>query len=76
MPIDPKSLTRDLIQGQRAGYEQMERDRLREEWKEPTDEEKIAFDEFMDDVLRVPKPYFEHECGLVEWYRQLMRRDR
>lgn len=54
MPIDPQSLTReqirDLIQRQRAGYEQMERDRLRQEWREPTIEEKDAFDRMLSDL--------------------------
>ena len=78
MPIDPHSLTReqirDLVQRQRAGYEQMENDRLREEWRDPTDAEKIAFDEFLEDVLGSGERFVDNECGLVEWYRQLMRR--
>jgi hypothetical protein len=78
MAIDPKSLTReqirDVIRRQRAGYEQMENDLLREDWREPTDKEKIAFDEFMEDVLCSGPGSGDFDCGLVEWYRQLMRK--
>ena len=79
MTINANDLTREQIREilarQRAGYEQMENDRLRQEWREPTIEEKLEFDAFLDDVLRVPKPYVEHGTGLVEWYRLLMRKN-
>ena len=67
---------RELLRAQRAGYDQMEYDRLREVWREPTDAEKIAFDDFMDDVLRLPKTRGDSQCGLIDWYRLLMRKDR
>lgn len=85
MPIDPKSLTReqirDLLQRQRAGYEQMERDRLRQEWREPSIEEKDAFDRLMHDVwterqrqLReATERVIEPETDLVAFYRKLLR---
>jgi hypothetical protein len=87
MSIDPKSLTReqirDLIQRQRAGYEQMERDRLREVWREPTIEEKDAFDRLMHDVWverqrqlkYATDRVIEPETDLVAFYRKLLRLD-
>lgn len=63
-----------IFRAQRAGYERMERDRLREKWREPTVEEKMAFDAFMDDVLKTPRPPRNYDTGLVEWYRLLMRK--
>lgn len=76
MSTNQRELTReeirDVLQRQREAYEQMELDRLRQPWREPTTEEKIAFDRFMSDVLRSSKPV-KRECGMVEWYRALLR---
>lgn len=63
---------REVLKRQRAAYEQMEIDRLCTPWREPTLEEKLAFDRFMSDVLVHRKP--SRECGLVEWYRALLRK--
>jgi hypothetical protein len=75
MPIKPAQLTdeqmRDILKRQRAAYEQMEIDRLRTPWREPTTEEKLAFDRLMSDVLVHRKP--SRDCGMVEWYRALLR---
>ena len=57
---------------QRAAYEQMEIDRLCTPWREATLEEKVAFDELMQDVNLHRGP--PRECGMVEWYRKLMRK--
>lgn len=85
MSIDPKSLTReqirDLIQRQRAGYEQMERDRLREIWREPTLKEKDNFSDLMQDVWELHKregrDEFDSrllpESELIAFYRKLLR---
>jgi len=77
MPTKQRALTReeirDVLKRQREGYELMELQRLRQPWREPTTEEKLAFDQFMSDVLRHSKP-LPRECGMVEWYRALLRR--
>lgn len=57
---------------QRAAYEEMEIDRLCTPWREATLEEKVAFDELMQDVILLRGP--SRECGMVEWYRRLMRK--
>ena len=57
---------------QREAYEQMEIDRLCTPWREATLEEKVAFDEFMQDVNLRRGP--SRECGMVEWYRKLLRK--
>lgn len=62
---------RDVLKRQREAYEQMELDRLRQPWREPTTEEKIAFDRLMQDVNRTRGP--SRPCGMVEWYRALLR---
>lgn len=85
MAIDPKSLTReqirDLLQRQRAGYEQMERDRLREVWRERSLKEKDAFSDLMQDVWELhkrerrnePDSRLLPESELVAFYRKLLR---
>ena len=76
MPTKQRELTReemrDLLKRQREGYEQMELDRLRQPWREPTTEEKLAFDQFMSDIFVHSKA--PRECGMVEWYRALLRK--
>lgn len=78
MPTKQRELTheemRDVLKRQREGYELMELQRLRQPWREPTIEEKLAFDQFMSDVLRHSK-LAPRECGMVEWYRALLRKD-
>ena len=85
MAINANELTREqvreILARQRAGYEEMENDRLREEWREPTDEEKDDFDRLMQDVWM----HYEREKGnlshdvlgveseLIAYYRKLMR---
>lgn len=64
---------RDILKRQREAYELMELQRLRAPWQEPTLEEKLAFDQFMSDILRHSKPA-PRECGMVEWYRALLRK--
>jgi hypothetical protein len=75
MPIKPAQLTdeqmRDILKRQRAAYEHLEIDRLRTPWREPTTEEKLAFDRLMADVNRTRGP--SRPCGMVEWYRKLLR---
>jgi hypothetical protein len=85
MTIDPRSLTReqirDLIQRQRAGYEKMENDRLRQEWREPSIEEKDAFGRLMHDVWVERQRRLEGasdrgielDSELVVFYRKLLR---
>jgi len=85
MPINANDLTREqireIMQRQRAGYEQMENDRLREEWREPTIEEKDAFDRLMHDVWVLHQRKGGHlthdvagvESHLIAFYRKLLR---
>lgn len=75
MPEKQTELTRDemraILKRQCAAYEQMEIDRLRTPWREPTLEEKLSFDRLMADVNRRRGP--SRPCGMVDWYRALMR---
>jgi hypothetical protein len=77
MPTEQRELTReetrDVLKRQRDAYELMELQRLREPWREPTLEEKLAFDRLMADVNRTRGP--SRPCGMVEWYRKLSRRE-
>lgn len=76
MPAKQRELTReeerDVLKRQREGYELMELQRLRQPWREPTLEEKLAFDRLMADVNRTRGP--SRPCGMVEWYRALLRK--
>jgi hypothetical protein len=61
---------REVLKRQREAYEQMEVDRLCTPWREATLEEKVAFDELMQDVNLKRGP--PRECGMVEWYAKLL----
>ncbi len=63
---------REVLRRQREAYEQMEFDRLCTPWREATLEEKVAFVQLMQDVNLKRGP--PRECGMVEWYRKLMRK--
>lgn len=65
---------REYLKRQQNAYEQMEAERLQQPWREPTAEEKLAFDRLMADVNRTPGP--SRPCGMVEWYRALSRAKR
>lgn len=72
---------RDIFRAQREGYEQMERDRLREVWREPSIEEKDAFDRLMHDVWLIHQQHRAEnleaeryvESDLIAYYRKLLR---
>jgi arsenate reductase-like glutaredoxin family protein len=62
---------RRYLQQVHEGYRRMERERAQTPWREPTDEEKLAFDRLMADVYAHRKG--QRDSGLVEWYRALLR---
>lgn len=72
---------REILARQRAGYEQMENDRLRQEGREPTIEEKDAFDRLMHDVWMERQRnggHLKHDLPgvdsfLIAYYRKLLR---
>ena len=77
MTTKPAALSReemrDILKRQRKAYEQMEIDRLRTPWREPTTQEKLAFDRLMADAL-IHRKEASRDCGMVEWYRKVLRK--
>lgn len=63
---------REYLRQMRQTYQEIERQRLSKPWAEPSEDEKIRFDRLMADANRHRKG--SRDCGLVEWYKTLIRK--